>query len=289
MQKTLPYKPIVSLLFDFDNTLATDSVDAIVETMGLSRTEWHERFEKPLGERWGEILRRGQGLIEAGRAQERPLSTALMADAASRLSLYDGVLDMPAHLREIAKTIHPDCELEFVVLSSGFAEVIKATPLNEGFDKIYASTFHYERDSPKGERGRAVCMKRIITHAEKALYLEAHAKGFDVDGANGPEHAGHKVALEDMHVPFDQMIYGGDGDSDLQAFGFTEAHGGFAIAVDGGEGFHPGAAQTERQRVENAAPPDFTVGSELMTTLEHAVRASASRIAMRALGSTRGS
>ena len=284
MSRTLPYTPRIALLFDFDKTLATDSVDAIVAVMGLSREAWTKRFEEPLGERWGEILRRGWALVEAGHATGNPLSTALMREAAGRLSLYDGVLEMPEHLRRIAREVHDACELEFVVLSSGFAEVIEATAIGDRFDRVYASTFHYAEDGSDGEHGEAVCVKRIVTHPEKALYLEAHGKGMGVDGSNGPEHAGHDVAPEDMHVPFDQMIYGGDGDSDLQAFGFMERHGGHAVAVAGGGGFHPGDAQTRAQRVENVAPPDYSTGGELMTTLEHAVRACASRIAMRSMG-----
>lgn len=284
MSRTRAYNPLISLSFDFDKTLATDSVDAIVEAMGMTREEWTERHEEALGERWDEILRRGQGLIEAGRAAGRPLSTDLMREAAGRLRLYDGVLQMPGHLRRVAREVHEPCELEFVVLSSGFAEVIEATEIAEAFDRVYASTFHYAEKGDGGERGEAICVKRIITHPQKALYLEAHAKGMDVDGSNGPEHAGHAVAAEDMHVPLDQMIYGGDGDSDLLAFGFVEAHGGHAIAVGGGEGFRPGDAQTRSERVENVAPPDYSEGGELMTTLEHAVRACASRIAMHAMG-----
>lgn len=284
MSSTRAYKPLVSLLFDFDSTLATDSVDAIVETMGLTREEWTARFEEPLGDGWDEILRRGHALIEAGRSLGRPLSTDLMREAAGRPSLYDGVLDMPDHLRQVARQVHETCELEFVVLSSGLAEVIAATDVAERFDRIYASTFHYAEDGPDGEYGEAVCVKRIITHPEKALYLEAHAKGMDVNGSNGPEHAGHAVAPEDMHVPLDQMIYGGDGDSDLQAFGFVEAHGGYAVAVKGGGGFDPGNSQRQEQRVENAAPPDYARGGELMATLEHAVRACASAVAMRSMG-----
>jgi hypothetical protein len=87
-----------------------------------------------------------------------------------------------------------------------------------------------------------------------------------------------------MRMPLDQVIYGGDGESDLQAFGFVESRGGFAVAVKGGGGFDPGDRQLPGQRVENAADPDYRAGGELMTTLEHAVRAAASRVAMRAMG-----
>jgi hypothetical protein len=174
--------------------------------------------------------------------------------------------------------------LEFVVVSSGFAEVIRPTGLWGAFDRVYASTFHFADRTAEGERGEAVCMKRIIPHAQKAMYIEAHAKGLDVDGPNGPEQAARVVDPQDMRMPLDQVIYGGDGESDLQAFGFVESRGGFAVAVKGGGGFDPGDRQLPGQRVENAADPDYRAGGELMTTLEHAVRAAASRVAMRAMG-----
>ena len=282
-RRTRPFKPRISLLFDFDLTLASHSLDAIAATWGITKDEWKERFDKPLGPRWDEILRHGHALIQAGMALNKPMSSDLLHEAAGNVSLFEGVLDMPGRLRAVAREVHDGLEVEFVVLSSGFAELIGATPIADAFDRIYASTYHFENDGPNGEHGRAVCMKRMVAHADKALYLEAHAKGLDVDGANGPEQAGQPVAAEDMHVPFEQMIYCGDGESDLQAFGFIEAQGGRAIAVAGDGTFEPDG-QTDEQRVENIAPPDYSPGGELMRTLEHAVRAAASVAAMRALG-----
>ncbi len=207
-----------------------------------------------------------------------------MGKAAERLSLYDGVLDMPGHLRSVAEAVHSDGVLEFAVVSPGFAEVIRATALTDAFDPIYAFTFHFAEDGQAGEYGEALCMKRIIPHAQKAMYIETHAKGLDMDGPNGPEQAARVVDPADMRMPLDQVIYGGDGDSDLQAFGFAEDHGGFAMAVRGGGSFDPGGRQLPGQRVENVADPSYLEGGELMIMLEHAVRACASRIAMRAMG-----
>jgi len=74
-------------------------------------------------------------------------------------------------------------------------------------------------------------MKRIIRHSEKTLYLEAIANDLSVDGANAPEAAGRDVDEHDRHVPYDQMVYIGDGASDLHAFGFITKTGGLSVAV----------------------------------------------------------
>lgn len=278
MPATRPFLPRILLAFDFDGTLAQDSLDAMLELYGTSRDDWERRHVEPLGEHWDEIIRRGQGLIELGRAQGRPLTRDLLDQAGRGLRLFPEVVEMPDRLRAVAGEVHPGIELRFVVLSSGYAEIIAATPVAEAFDRLLASSFHLD-----GE-GRAVCIKRVVSHPEKVLYLEALAKDLGVSGSNAPKAAGGEVPEAERFVPFDQMIYVGDGASDLQAFGLMNREGGLALAVDKDGRFDHAEEQAPGQRVDNLAPPDYSEGGQLLRSLEHAVRACASRIALRALG-----
>lgn len=278
MDTRRPYIPRILLAFDFDRTLATDSVDAVCAAYGVTRADWTRDHEEALGDNWDEILRRGTALIALGEAKGRPFSKTVCAEAAAHVDLYPGVIDMPDRLRAVAEEIAPDVALDFVVLSSGYDELISHTPVADAFDRVLASGFESAAD---GDTLFAV--KRIIGHPEKALYLEALGKGADIDGANGPERAGDPVAPDDMHCPFDQMIYLGDGDSDLQAFGFLHQVGGLTLAVASDGPFRPDQ-QTQDQRVDAAPAPDYSPGAPLMEALEHAVRACAHRVALRAVG-----
>ena len=277
MPATHPFIPRILLAFDFDRTLATDSIDAVCEEYGISREEWTERFEEALGEDWDEITRRGQALIDLGRAMDRPLTDAILRDAAQRIRLYDEVLEMPGRLRAAAGEVLEGIELEFVVLSSGYAKIIEGTRIVDVFDRVLASAFHNEDD----EGGTAVCVKRVVAHPQKALYLEALGKGVGIEGSNAPERAGDPVDEHDMHCPFDQMIYLGDGASDLQAFGFLNENAGLTIAIGRNDDFGGSAEQVAAQRVDDLAAPTYAEGSELLDALRHAVRACAHRIALR--------
>ena len=155
---------------------------------------------------------------------------------------------MPDRLRAVAREITQGVVLELVVLSSGYDEIIAATPLGRAFDRILASGFH-----EVGADGTFTCVKRVVGHPAKALYLEALGKGADVDGSNGPERAGDPVRPDDMHVPFDQMIYLGDGASDLQAFGFLHREGGLCIAVGAEGGLRSGSPDRRPARRRRAA------------------------------------
>ena len=278
MPATRPYIPRVLIAFDFDRTLATDSITAVLDLYGIGRADWDREFDGQLGDGWDDIIRRGQALIQLGNARGEPLTRERMREAAAGVRLYDGVLEMPDHLRGVARDIHPEIEVEFVVLSSGYAEIIGATQIARAFDRIFASGFHFDGD------GRAVCIKRIIGHPEKALYLEALGKTNSIDGANAPQSAKRDVVEHERYAPFDQMIYLGDGASDLPAFAFMKSSGGQAIAIAKDDVFDSADQQTRSQRVDNLAPPDYSAGGELLISLEHAVRACASRIALRALG-----
>ncbi|MEM7490323.1 MAG: hypothetical protein AAF390_14475 [Pseudomonadota bacterium] len=277
MTATNPHIPRILLVFDFDRALATDSIDAILAAYDMSLHAWERDWEEPLGDGWDDIIRRGQALLNFARDRDRPLSDAVMAAAAAHMDLYPGVMEMPDRLRATVVEMADGIALDFVVLSSGFDEIIAASGIGKAFGRILAGGFH------TGPDGAYTCVKRIIGHPEKALYLAALGKGADVDGQNCPERAGDPVAKADMHGPFDQMIYRGDGLSDLQAFAFLTEAGGLAIALDKGGAFDV-YDQTEAQRVDDVAPPDYSEGTELLEVLRHAVCACAHRIAIRRRG-----
>ena len=277
MRATRPYIPRITLVFDFDKTLASSTIDVILEQFGLARSDWDRDFVGALGGGWDDIIKRGQALIDAGQAVGRPLTLELLREAATSVRPYNEVLDMPDRLRAAARTIHEPTEVEFIILSSGYAEVIEPTEVARRFDRVFASGFMFRDD-------QAVCVKRIIDHPEKALYLDAIGKSEDISGANAPRMAGRPIDEHDRHVLFDQMVYVGDGASDLQAFGFLEGEGGIALAIAKDGKWEYTDQQLASQRVENVAEPDYAENAELFQSLRHAVEACAARIALRSLG-----
>lgn len=283
MPATHPYIPRAALIFDFDNTLASDTIDAMCAVWGLSREEWSGRFLEPLGDNWDGILKRGHACIAAGEALGKPLTRDFFAEAAQNIEIYEGVRELPERMREIAARTNEDIEVELVVLSSGYVEMIEHTKVYDLFDRTWAGSFYFDED----ERGRG--LKRVLGHPEKARYIEAYAKGLPLDVANEPRVDDPDFEEYDMHCPFDQLAYVGDGLSDLEAFSFVTNNGGLAIAIDKsarreGGGFDHAGQQTSDERVDNLAAPDYSEGSGLLRSLEHAVASAAARCEMRRLG-----
>lgn len=279
MPATHPYIPKVAVIFDFDRTLASDTIDALCAAWGLDRSEWEKKYCEPLGGGWDGILKRGHALIQCGRERGEPLSEELFEKAAEKIEIYAGVDTLRERLEEAARSVLHEIEIELVVLSSGYVDLIKRTAVVDFFDRIWAGDFHSDKDT-----GEALAVKRILGHPEKAQYIESYAKGLDLDAANTPQTEAPEFDQKDMRVPYDQIIYVGDGLSDLASFEFLGTRGGLAIAVSKEEDFEKASEQTAGERVENLAPPDYSPGSELLCSLQHAVRSAASRVALRKFG-----
>lgn len=274
MPSTHPHIPRLSFIFDFDLTLASDSWNAICAELGLERQEWEERFRTPLGDGWDPTQKKARALLDAARAVDIPLTADVFGCAAERIDLYPGVLGMPDRVRAAVDAVAEGIECEFVVLSAGFMELIEPTAIAGLFGTIHAGAFHFENS-------RAVSVRRTITHAEKALYIRAHAEGIPVSESNSPGTSASIVDEHDRHVRFDQITYVGDGESDLQAFGYLSSMGGLTIGIENGNEFDAAPQQSASQRVDTLAAANYREGEPLMTALCHAARAGASRVALR--------
>ncbi|MEN3791514.1 hypothetical protein [Fulvimarina sp. MAC3] len=283
MQVTRPLHNRISLAFDFDETLAESSLEVLVEAMGLDVDDWYRDYREPLDEdTWDTINARAYALIKAGRERGKPLTRDVLGEAGARIKLYDEVTAMPERIRTAAQEVAPGVEVDFTVISSGYVDIIEHTAIKDCFDRIWGSSLHFD------ENGEAVFIKRALTHPEKARYMEAISKGFSIHGSNAPESTTKAVADEDKAVPPNQMIFVGDGASDLQAFQYVEANGGIAIAVRQNGGFAGAKKMHARQRPTNLAPASYVEGGEMMQSLTYAVQSIASRIALSRLGQKGG-
>ncbi|TPW27963.1 HAD family hydrolase [Pararhizobium mangrovi] len=274
MPSTKPHIARLSFVFDFDRTLASESWDAACHVLGLSRSEWDDRFIEPLGKDWDPIQQKAQALMDAAESFGTKLDDAFLQAVCERIDPFPGVLDLPERLRRHVEAFDEDIACEFTILSSGFADLFDRTDVAQAFDAIRGGAFHFQD-------GLVRSVKHTITHAEKALHLRSIAEGIPVSQSNSPGSAESIVKEHDMHVPFDQMVYAGDGASDLQAFGYLASMGGLTIGIEDEGDFEAADEQTAGQRVETLAGPDYRDGTRLFTKLKNAATAGAARIAVR--------
>ena len=273
----------IVLVFDFDRTLSSGTVEALLERLRVEDSRsWREgKVQALVDDGWDEILAKGWLLRRTAEEQGVDLTEELVKEVGRGLECYPGVEEAFPKLREIGRESSGGATVEIYVLSSGFVDLMTQSPVADLVDDIWGSSLHW------GEDGLLVGVKRTIIHSEKARYLRALAKGLDIAGANEPQDVFRDEDDDEWHVPLDQMIYVGDGGSDLDAFRLLQQHGGIALAVDHSEDSEEWEADEhmfEGARVENLAPPDYKDGSEMYRSLALAVEAIAKKVALRRLG-----
>ena len=271
----------IIVVFDFDQTLAPGTVEALLASIGVDVAAWTRDKLRPLvASGWDEILAHGPALRAAAKEKDKVLQLDSVEDVGRKLEVYPGVRETLTLLRERGREASGGATVELYVLSCGFEEIMCNSAVAECFDDMWGSAFHWADD------GELLGVKRTVIHSEKARYLMALAKGLDMGGANEPQDVHLEKSIEKWHAPYDQMIYVGDGVSDIAAFNLMHDHGGIAIAVNqakDAQRWEAAEHMFEGARVDNLAPPEFEEGGELHRSLVLAVECIAKRVALRRL------
>ncbi|MFC1458577.1 hypothetical protein ACETIH_18095 [Microvirga arabica] len=272
----------MALIFDFDLTLAPSTLDALVRRCGMDPETWkRDRIEPLRMEGWDEILAKSYALVRLSRSGDVRITQDLVAEVGRNLEPYEGTLDMFESMRRTAREVAKDVNLEFYVVSSGLYNVMAATSIARDLDGLWGTKLHF--DDQTGELDFPML---TVTHPEKVRYILALCKGLDPTGPNAPAHVYQDVPGDKWHVPLDQVIYAGDGSSDMAVFRFLHDRGGIALGVyksDQVEGWSGMEQVDPQRRVQNLARTDYREGSELMQSLTLAVESIARKIALRRL------
>lgn len=273
----------IAVVFDWDETLGPNSFDFLLESSRIDPARFRQNRVRPLAESgWDVTLAEMYCLIAESRSRDDRLTRDDFRRIGRRLQTYRGVPQMFGTIRREARRIVKDLEIEFYLLTCGFLDLHRHAPVATEFDAMWGSEFFFNDD------GEVEFAKQVITFQEKTLYLMAMAKGLPAAGPNEPEDVYRHVAEKDMHVPFDQIVYVGDGASDMPTFALMHQHGGLAVGVtkpDGRSGDWGGYAHVwEERQVQNLAPADFRRGSELLRSILLCVESIAKKVELRRLG-----
>jgi len=179
--------------------------------------------------------------------------------------------------------VTPGVEVEFYILTSGFVEIPRATPIAKEFKRILGGEFHFDA------AGELSYVKKTVPHAEKVNYLQILSKGLEEQN-NNPAHAYREVPDAKLHVPLSQVIYVGDGASDIPAFSLMYDCRGVALGLFSEDDAGTWASKADGhhgESVENLVRTDYREDSELMRSLTLATEAVCKQIALRQLSSNK--
>jgi hypothetical protein len=271
----------IAVIFDFDDTLAPDSTSGYLNNVGFKdlASFWKKEVASLTDADWDPVPAYLYKIIEASKISRIPKVTKeSLIEYGRRLTLHVGVQEIFARLRKVAKDANPRASIEFYLISSGVGDILRNTPIAHEFTDIWASEFSY------GSDGGIDFPKKIVSFTDKTRYLFHVQKGLIGPKARGkPFDVNKKLKPEQIRIPIKNMIFVGDGYTDIPCFSLVKKDGGVSIAVfDKSHSERWGNAYQFVQdgRVSNLLSANYSEHSDLSIFLTMAVTKLATDIAV---------
>jgi len=258
-------KPIVAIAYDFDGTLAPGNMQErdYIPGLGLDpKTFWAEVKTHAETHDMDEILAYMELMLFHAKVKRQRILRESFESFGEKLELFPGVESWFGRVNTYGKD--RGVAVEHYVISSGLREMIKGTSIGECFDYIFASGFKYDQHDV------AEWPALAVNYTNKAQYLFRINKGIVNSWDN--KQINKPMPEAERRVPFENIVFIGDGETDIPAMKMTTYQGGTALAVY--EKKARGAKQRAEQLLEDdrataAVVADYSEGS----AIENAVRA----------------
>lgn len=264
----------IAVIFDFDDTLAPDSTSGFLQYAGLPDLKkfWKTDVDSLLSEGWDPTPAYLYQMIQVSQSKQTkfPITKEKLSEWGKQLPLHEGVTQIFKKLQTIVKETNPQCNLEFYLISSGIGDILRETPIAKEFNHIWASEFHYD------SKGQIVFPKKVVSFTDKTRYLFHIQKGIIGPASiNKPFEVNKKLKPEQIRIPFANMVFVGDGYTDIPCFSLIKNSGGVAIAVfdkNHIEKWSHAYQFVHDSRVSNLNSANYSEGSDLSIFLGMAVR-----------------
>ncbi|MEK9501704.1 HAD family hydrolase [Gaopeijia maritima] len=251
-----------ALVYDFDGTLARGNVQehSFIPEIGLSKEDfWSEVKRRTKHHDADEILVYMHYMLEAAFESGHPITREALEAHGKSTPLFDGLDTWFERINEYGA--RQGLEIEHYIISSGNLEFIRGSEITQHFRQIFASKFMFDEDD------EAIGPALAINYTNKTQYLFRINKG--IDNAWDNDAVNRWIPLDDRPVPFNRMIFFGDGATDIPSMKMVRHQGGCSIAVFDPEAFSKVASQDKihrliaEDRVHYVAPADYSEGSQL--------------------------
>jgi phosphoserine phosphatase len=254
----------VAIAYDFDGTLAPGNMqeyDFLPALNIKSKAFWKEVKQLALDQEADEILAYMRLMLSKAQTAQLPVKKADFKNFGASILLFPGVQDWFDRINAYGKA--HGCKVEHFIISSGIREMIEGTKIFKKFRKVYGSGFMFDHN------GIANWPAVAMNYTTKTQYLFRINKGsLDV---HDNSVINKFVPKEDRPVPFENMLFIGDGETDIPCMRLVKDQGGHAIAV-----YNPGkhgAKDTAAKLVNDGratlyAPASYEPGSQVEQSVQ---------------------
>lgn len=217
-------KPTVAIAYDFDGTLSPGNMQEhnFIPEIGMTKANFWAEVKRLAKKNDGdEILMYMHLMLKNAHRKDLQVKKSDFKAYGKKLKLFKGVSGWFDNINQYAEL--SDVKVKHYIISSGIREMIEGTSIAKYFEKIFASSFYYDHN------GLACWPALVVNYTTKTQHLFRINKG--INNAYDNTTINKYVKKEDRPIPFENMIFIGDGDTDIPCFRLVKEQGGHSIAV----------------------------------------------------------
>lgn len=247
-------KTKLALIYDFDKTLSPKDMQEFhyIKSLGYDNPVdfWKECDKFSRENNCDGILSYMYLMI----MKNKNLTRSQLIEEGKYIELYKGVKTWFKRINDYGKKHNVD--VEHYVISSGLSDIIKGTEIAKEFKKIYACSYAYDKN------GKVLWPSRVVNYTMKTQYLFRINKG--VLNETNDEDLNSSTPDTEKYIALENMIYFGDGSTDVPSMKVVLQNGGITIAVFGDDSKRKNAEKLySDKRASFAVKADYSKGSKI--------------------------
>ena len=214
----------IAIIYDFDGTLTPKTMQeyTLLPKLGVKSKSFWDEISQEVSKTGAETMMvYMRQLLDHAKNKNIRISKDEFLKMGRDIKYYSGVekwfTNINNYIRKISKN---DVTIKHYIISAGHAEILEGISIKKYIKKIFASEYYYRRKV-------AVFPKIVVTDTTKTQFIFRINKGKEKLSQSINEH----MPETDRPIPFDNIIYIGDGMTDVPSMALIKKSGGHSIAV----------------------------------------------------------
>tara|TARA_Y100000389_G_scaffold126810_1_gene124138 strand:- start:2689 stop:3519 length:831 start_codon:yes stop_codon:yes gene_type:complete len=244
----------IALVYDFDGTLTPKTMQeyTIIPRLKLkSESFWAEILEEATSTDGEIMMIYMRQLISYAESMNIKITKEEFTFMASKIKYFKGVNSWFDNINNYITSNHKKINISHYVISAGHHEILEATSIRKNLTNVFGSQYYFNN------KGHATFPKIVVTDTTKTQFLFRINKGKEKFSDSINSH----MPEDYRPIPFENMIYIGDGLTDVPSMALIKKQNGHAISVypkDSEEQKKVSKELLSAKRVDFIADADYT-------------------------------
>ena len=214
----------IALVYDFDGTLIPKTMQeyTIIPRLKLNSNKFWSQIIKEAKDTEGEIMMiYMRQLITHAQSMNINITKEEFKVMASKIKYFNGVENWFDNIDQYIKSKHKKIRIAHYVISAGHHEILESTSIRPKLSNVFGSQYYFDNN------GYATFPKNVVTDTAKTQFLFRINKGKEKVSDSINSH----MPENKRPIPFENMIYIGDGLTDVPSMALIKKQNGHAVSV----------------------------------------------------------